>query len=191
MKTLNFSLQSIVPMLMHDDKTANPLNEYAKKLKSLTGKRKKTDEDYALIAEVEWEASLYYYNNTYVIPTKVIEAALLASSKHFKKGTLLKQCLIVADDMTLEFKDKNLTPNKLYKKLDYVDMRTVKIGQAKTTRCRPKFDNWSGSFTVILDDEKLNAEEIIQIVNNAGKYVGFGDYRPRYGRFEVTNVEVA
>lgn len=187
MKTLVFQIESIVPLLMHDDKTANPLNEYTKKLKSLTGKRKKTDEDHAAIAEVEWNASLYYENGNYIIPTKVIEATLLASAKQFKKGTLLKQCVIVADDMVLEFKDNNLKPEKLYKKLEYVDMRTVKIGQAKTTRCRPKFDNWKGEFTVILDEEKLNAEEIEQIVNNAGKYVGMCDYRPRYGRFQVTN----
>lgn len=187
MKTLVFQIESIVPLLMHDDKTANPLNEYTKKLKSLTGKRKKTDEDHAAIAEVEWNASLYYENGNYIIPTKVIEATLLASAKQFKKGTLLKQCVIVADDMILEFKDANLKPEKLYKKLEYVDMRTVKIGQAKTTRCRPKFDNWKGEFTVILDEEKLNAEEIEQIVNNAGKYVGMCDYRPRYGRFQVTN----
>lgn len=187
MKTLVFQIESIVPLLMHDDKTANPLNEYTKKLKSLTGKRKKTDEDHAAIAEVEWNASLYYENGNYIIPTKVIEATLLASAKQFKKGTLLKQCVIVADDMILEFKDNNLKPEKLYKKLEYVDMRTVKIGQAKTTRCRPKFDNWKGEFTVILDEEKLNAEEIEQIVNNAGKYVGMCDYRPRYGRFQVTN----
>lgn len=187
MKTLVFQIESIVPLLMHDDKTANPLNEYTKKLKALTGKRKKTDEDHAAIAEVEWNASLYYENGNYIIPTKVIEATLLASAKQFKKGTLLKQCVIVADDMTLEFKDKNLTPDKLFKKLEYVDMRTVKVGQAKTTRCRPKFDSWKGEFTVILDEEKLNAEEIEQIVNNAGKYVGMCDYRPRYGRFQVTN----
>lgn len=187
MKTLVFQIESIVPLLMHDDKTANPLNEYAKKLKSLTGKRKKTDEDYALIAEVEWNASLYYENGNYIIPTKVIEAALLASAKQFKKGTLLKQCVIVADDMVLDFKDNNLKPDKLFKKLEYVDMRTVKIGQAKTTRCRPKFDNWKGEFTVILDEEKLNSEEIEQIVSNAGKYVGMCDYRPRYGRFQITD----
>jgi predicted ribonuclease YlaK len=185
MKTLVFEIQSIVPLLMHDDKTANPLNEYTKKLKALTGKRKKTDEDHGAIAEVEWNASLYYENGKYIIPTKVLEATLLASAKQFKKGTLLKQCVIVSDDLELRFKDSNIKPAKLYQKLEYVDMRTVKIGQAKTTRCRPKFDNWSGEFTVILDDEKLNAEEIEQIVSNAGKYVGLCDYRPRYGRFEV------
>ena len=187
MKTLIFEIESIVPLLMHDDKTANPLNDFTKKLKALTGKRKKTDEDHAAIAEVEWTASLYYENGKYIIPTKVLEAALLASAKQFKKGTLLKQCVIVSDDLVLDFKDKNLTPEKLYKVAGYADMRTVKIGQAKTTRCRPLFNSWKGEFTVILDDEKLNAEEIEQIVSNAGKYVGLCDYRPRYGRFEVTN----
>ena len=89
--------------------------------------------------------------------------------------------------MVLEFKDSKLAPDKLYKKIEYSDMRTVKVKQAKTTRCRPKFDSWKGEFTVILDEDKLNVEEIEQIVNNAGKYVGMCDYRPRYGRFQVTN----
>jgi hypothetical protein len=187
MKTLVFEIESIVPLLMHDDKTANPLNEFTKKLKALTGKRNKTDEDHAQIAEVEWNASLYYENGKYIIPTKVIEATLLASAKQFKKGTLLKQCVMVTEDMELEFKDKKLSPEKLYKKGEYQDMRTVKVGQAKTTRCRPKFDNWKGEFIVMLDEDKLNIEEIEQIVANAGKYIGMCDYRPRYGRFQVTN----
>ena len=65
MKTLTFEIESIVPLLMHDDKTANPLNDFTKKLKALTGKRKKTDEDLLAIAEVEWNASLYYENGKF------------------------------------------------------------------------------------------------------------------------------
>lgn len=187
MKTLTFEIESIVPLLMHDDKTANPLHEITKKLKALTSKRQKTDEDYIEIANIEWNASLYYENGKYVIPTKVIEGTLKESAKHFKKGKQIKQAIVIIEDMVLEFKDSKLTPDKLYKKIEYSDMRTVKVGQAKTTRCRPKFDSWKGTFTIMLDDEKLNVEEIEQIVANAGKYVGFCDYRPKYGRFQITH----
>lgn len=38
MRTIQFKITGASPLLMHDDKTANPLNEYSKKLKALTSK---------------------------------------------------------------------------------------------------------------------------------------------------------
>lgn len=58
-ETMKLRLTGIAPLLMHDNKAANPLNPYAKAMKALTGKRKKTDDDLAEIARIEWEAGLY------------------------------------------------------------------------------------------------------------------------------------
>lgn len=187
MKTINVTIKSVCPMLMHSDRTANPLNEWTKKLKAVTSKRKKTDDDHAEISSLEFQASMYYEENKgYYIPAANIEACLLNSAKHFKLGTMIKQSLIVPEDADFIFPDKNKTPDKLYNMDGYVDMRTVKVGTSKTIRTRPIFTEWECSFTAFLDTDKLNVEEFENIVNNAGKYVGLGDYRPRYGRFEIT-----
>ncbi len=46
-------------MLQHNGQTADPLNEFAKELKKVSGKRNKTDEYHALMGEIEWRAGLY------------------------------------------------------------------------------------------------------------------------------------
>lgn len=192
MKSLTYKLTGITTLLMHSDVTANPLNEHAKKLKALTSKRKKTDEDYERIAEVEFIAGIYYNERLgYYMPAKNIDATLLASAKQFKLGTTWKQAAIVDSDVPFDFPDREFPPAELYKQKNglYVDMQTVKIGTSKMVRCRPAFNEWSFNFSVIIDEGKLNAEQVTQIVENAGKYIGICDYRPRYGKFNVEKLK--
>jgi len=190
MKTIRFKISGTNPLLMHSDRTANPLNEYAKKLKAITGKRKKTDEDHFEIAKLEFEASCYHSEKGYFIPSANIEAMLLASAKHFKLGTTIKQAVLVNDDAKFSFEHDRLKPQSLFNVPQYVDQRTVKIGTSKTIRTRPIFNIWECEFTIWLDTDKMNPEQLQQIVENAGNYVGLGDYRPRYGRFEVIRKEM-
>lgn len=189
MKTVKISIKSSGPMLMHSDRTANPLNSHAKALKAITGKRKKTDDDHFEIAKLEFNASCYHNGKNWYIPSANFEAMLLASAKHFKLGTTIKQALLVPDDATFEFDDDKMKPEDLFNIDEYVDQRTVKIGQAKTVRTRPIFNNWKSTFVCWLDTDKMNIEQLLQIIENSGKYVGLGDYRPRFGKFTITKQE--
>ena len=187
MKTLKIKIESISAMLMHSDQTANPLNSYAKALKKITSKRQKTDDDHAAISELEFVAGLYYSKKDgYHMPGVNLESCFIASAKHSKKGTLLKQAMIIGSDGTFDFEHKDLSPTDLFNVGDYTDMRTVKVGTSKCIRTRPIFDKWSVSFEVFLDTDKVDVADFKAIVENAGRYVGLGDFRPRYGRFVVT-----
>lgn len=106
----------------------------------------------------------------------------------FKQGVLWKQAAIVPNDTPFEFKHSKVSPSELFDIQGYTDMRTVKVGQAKTMRCRPIFHSWQFTVTIFLDEAKLNETEVDTIVKNAGLYVGVCDYRPRYGRFEVEKI---
>jgi hypothetical protein len=66
-----------------------------------------------------------------------------------------------------------------------VDRQGVVIQRARIIRCRPRFDQWELAFEIILRDERLQPMIIKEILESGGKYVGIGDYRPRYGLFEV------
>jgi len=188
MKTLSYRIKGTAPLLMHSDKTANPLHPFTKRLKELTKKRQKTDEDQEAIARCEFEASCYYEDGIYIMPSSVLDATFLASAKQFKQGVLWKQAAIVPDDAIFEFKHSKVPPPKLFDVPGYCDMRTVKVGQAKTMRCRPIFHSWEFTCTIFLDEAKLNETEVDTIVKNAGMYIGVCDYRPRYGRFTVEKV---
>lgn len=171
---------------MHSDQTANPLNIFAKRLKEITKKRNKTDEDHQLVAEIEFEASLYYNKEQgYYMPSANLDASFLASGKQFRLGTAYKQAILIPNDAPFVFKHQRLSPKELFNNIAYVDQRTVKVQSAKNIRTRPIFREWSCEFQVFLDEAKMNEAEVMQVIKNAGLYVGIGDYRPRYGRFSV------
>ena len=56
---------------------------------------------------------------------------------------------------------------------------------------RPKFDKWSASFEIILNDDQVDISVMNEILEHAGKYVGVGDWRPEkkgmFGKFMVTS----
>lgn len=69
----------------------------------------------------------------------------------------------------------------------HVDTRSVIIQRSRVLRRRPCFPDWSLEFQVrILDEEAIAPEMAHEILEYAGRYIGIGDYRPRYGLFEVT-----
>ncbi len=67
-----------------------------------------------------------------------------------------------------------------------IDRRRVSIQRASIIRERPKFNEWELSFEFEVADEQLPAEVIRRILEHAGNRKGIGDFRPRFGRFMVT-----
>jgi len=189
MNTLSFKLKSEAPLLMHSSQAANPRNVYAKMLKEVSSKRKKTDEDHDEMSRIEFLAGAYHDEVIgYHLPADLIDACFYGSAKQFRLGSLWKQAVLVVEDSPLIFKDNNKEPEELFAINSYVDVRSVKIGTARVMRTRPKINDWSLSLNLFYDEDKINESEVVQIVNNAGKYVGFCDNRPRFGRFSVERV---
>jgi hypothetical protein len=63
--------------------------------------------------------------------------------------------------------------------------RRVRIKQASVMRYRPEFPaGWQLAFQLSILDPELPAEVVREILDLAGKY-GIGDYRPKFGRFQV------
>jgi len=60
MEILKLNIIGTSPLMMHSDKFANPLAPETKAHKSLTAKRKKTDEDHLAIAKSEFMSGAYY-----------------------------------------------------------------------------------------------------------------------------------
>ena len=76
-----------------------------------------------------------------------------------------------------------------------IDRRRAIVQRAGIIRCRPRFDEWSCTFTIEFDpalvpDPKL----IVDILQDAGGRIGVGDYRPSkngwFGRFVVRSYAV-
>jgi hypothetical protein len=56
-------------------------------------------------------------------------------------------------------------------------------------RARPRFERWSAHLEVIYDPELIEPDLIVQVMADAGRRIGVGDYRPEksgwFGRFTV------
>ena len=70
-----------------------------------------------------------------------------------------------------------------------IDSRRAKIGRAAIIRSRTKLDKWELDFKLNIRDENLTESQVKEILENAGKYIGIGDYRPRFGRFEIVKFD--
>jgi len=186
MKTIQIKISGKSPLLMHSDRFANPLDPLTKAHKELTSKRKKTDEDHIAIARSEFIGGCYWRKDRgFFMPAQNLDACLIAAAKLQKLGTKFKQGVqVLEDELPFEGYEKK-NPTQLWDDPDHVDCRGVKVGTSKIMRYRPIFRKWSLSATIVVNDEVVNIGEVKKAAQDAGALIGLGDYRPRFGRFNV------
>lgn len=72
-----------------------------------------------------------------------------------------------------------------------IDIQPVKVGPARIPRARARFDTWGATFHLeIIDEQTWDPGMVRNVLEEAGKYNGIGDYRPLYGTFSVTSATV-
>lgn len=183
-KTLKIDVVGIAPLIMHNGQTANPLNKFAKAMKEVSGKRKKTEADFIEMARIEFSAGLYMGPDGPVIPSQMIEAAVVNGARKSKDGKLVLAGVIVEKNATMLY-DGPKTVQGLLDDERFRIVSPVRIGQQKVMRTRPIFTNWRAELEILFLDDILNERSLVTAVRNAGMYSGFGDWRPRYGRFTL------
>ena len=186
MKTIAVQLTGKAPFLMHSDRFANPLDPLAKAHKELTSKRKKTDDDHTAIARSEFIGGCYWRKDVgFFLPAQNLDACLIAAAKLQKLGVKFKQGVqVLEDELTFTGYDKK-TPEQLWEDPEHIDCRGVKVGMAKVMRTRPHFKDWNAKFKVSINSDVANEAQLKRWLEDAGSYVGIGDWRPRHGRYEV------
>ena len=186
MKTIAFKISGKSPFLMHSDRFANPLDPLAKAHKELTSKRKKTDDDHIAIARSEFIGGCYWRKDRgFFLPAQNLDACLIAAAKMQKLGTHFKRGVQVVEDELPFLGFEKKTPEQLWDNPDFIDCRGVKVGTSKIMRYRPIFRTWSMVANVAVDEEVVNINEVKKAITDAGALIGLGDYRPRFGRFNV------
>ena len=178
-------ISGTTPMLMHNRRLSDPLDEYTRLIKEVTSKRIKTDADHAEIARLEFLGGLYYDKKAGVhVPGENIDATVRDGAKLIKKGMDIKRGVQCVDLVVPLIYEGPRSPDQLYPA--FADRRRVGVNKGSSTiRCRPIFAEWGCEFTLALDVEVINPTDLRRCVELAGARVGLGDYRPRYGRFTV------
>lgn len=187
MKLLNIKITGTRPFLSHNDTLSDPLNPLTKYHKSLSSKRKKTDEDYALLAESQLVTSCYYDEQLgFVMNGEMIEACIKSGAKLNKLGKVIDRAIMLTDVVfPMTIKNCPANPQELAKNPDFIYAKSVKIGTARVMSYRPIFRDWSVEFGLMFDEEQITKEELLMVLENAGNLCGVGGWRPRFGRFSV------
>lgn len=75
---------------------------------------------------------------------------------------------------------------------DYIDTRRVVVQRNGINRSRPAMRaGWQVDFTVtVLLPEYVSTEVLLEVLNTAGRLIGVGDFRPTYGRFQVSGFSI-
>jgi len=176
-------------LLQHNGRLADPLDAASKRLKHFTGVKKKTDEVHAAVAEAEFRGSLYLNTDGQVIlPSRVLEANIAEGARKTKEGKNALAGLFVDEDAILSYDGGPMTEDQLVASPAHRLTVGVRVKQARVMRTRPLFRNWSAKFQVSVLSTVITEEALGQWLQNAGTYLGLGDYRPRYGRYDLVSL---
>lgn len=144
------------------------------------------------------ESFLYRDIDEYIsIPATNIKACLLNAAKHFsdprstgqKKQAkeLFAASIFVEPEMCPVF-----VGGRKVKEPQFIDRRGAVVQRNRVNRERPGLlPGWQCEFVInVLAPEYISLELLRDVLSVAGRFVGLGDYRPDFGRFQVIKVEV-
>ena len=189
-------IRGIAPLLTHSTRGMDEDDPLKVKLSALVKKRgAKSDTERGIIKATECELALWLDElGAPRIPAGAVKALLNQAAKKSKEGPLVREGVVVESVGALEY-DKSLgtTASELANNPRVQFTVDVKVGQSRTMRTRPRFDEWACTFVLDVDDELVNEEHLIRWMDVGGRRVGLGDWRPtcngNFGRFETVSVE--
>ena len=172
MEKAKVKIKGIAPLLM---------NRFVMEKDESEAKRR----DMKFIPEEDAEKALYKNDKGCYAPSTWIEASLRETAKEFKgkgrgslKATILASVFVDPSEIPL---GKNT--------YDEIDQRPAVIQRNRIVKSRPRFNSWELEFTINFKEDRIKKDTLKQILVEAGLAKGIGDYRPKFGRFEVVQFE--
>lgn len=189
MYSVKVSVTGVSPLMQH----RFPLPDLEALSKG--GSLKSGEPDYSQ----EWRKAMYVDSNGCLYqPAAHFEGAMIKAAASYKiKGArgktykdLFRSSVIVSPD---EIPFNMPAPQELDgdpDKVMYLDVRPVVIQRARIARIRPTFKaGWHLEFEIMVSDGQIPKNVLYEVLSLAGKTVGVGDYRPRFGRFQIAHFE--
>lgn len=175
------------PLLMHNARLSNPLDDVAKAMKRITAKRIKTDEDHEELARLEHMGGLYFDPEIGpYVPGQNFERCLVDAARITKSGKKIERGVFVDTDVNPLSYDGPRDIDGLWKDENFRHAASVKVGTNRVTRTRPQFRSWAVEAEGEYDPSVISLVELGEIATTAGLMIGLGDWRPRFGRFQAT-----
>ena len=153
----------------------------------------RTEADDIRLRELETLTSLWLDGSgAPTVPEAAIRAVIETGARKLKQGPQVREGLIVERVEEFHY-DKSLgsTAEELVKTVQFTT--GVVVQRSRILRTRAKFDEWGVTFTVEVDHELVDREQLATWLDIAGRRIGLGDWRPEksghYGRFTTESIE--
>lgn len=190
MKSYDITLTGTTPIMFHNERLANPLDEYVQRMSALNvqKKRKGTDTLEVLreMARVEWEGGLYIDKTGPLMPAKMLMGSLVAGAKLTRGGRSVQRAALFTRSGYPLLYEGPRDIGGLWDDGRFLDQRMVRVGVVKVLRSRPIFPEWSVKCGVMLNEDALCVDDLARYLDDAGTMEGIGDARRLgYGRFTV------
>lgn len=184
---IKIDLEGVTPILMHNERLANPLEPIVKEIKRFTGKKTKTDDDWENIRHLEWTGSLYLRNGEIAMPNRCVRACLRSAARANRLGRDIERALSFSDEWGVFDYDGPRDLEQLYASGKYVDASGVVIKNIRNVRFRPVFEKWAVHSVGFLQSDLMDIQTLRDIAERAGAVEGLCDNRTNgRGRFIAT-----
>ena len=193
MSLMTVRITGTTPLLMHNAQLSMPTNKYAKAMKEISGKRKKTSRDLEELALLEFHGGLYLNKDGEpALPREMLYGCLLRGARKSKNGKLIEAGVTFDKAYyQLEYEGPR-TASELWELEDkdgdkpFVDQRMVSIQRSKIMRTRPFFETWAVEVTLHVEPAVLDEPIVKEAWQNAGTYARLGDGRVLgFGSFKI------
>lgn len=191
-QSYSFKITGIAPLIVHNGELADPFYSFSQEIKKISGKRKKTEADHEMMAKLEWRGGLYVNEGKLIVPSDCFEASLVGAAKLSRLGKDAARGLFVEDHLLIEGDGvpesvDEAALDEMYDSRKFVFRKGVRVGTAKVMRTRPIFGaGWSARAAIVFNDAVFNKQQIEDLAEAAGSQIGLCEWRPRYGRFVVS-----
>jgi hypothetical protein len=171
------------PLVMHNERLADPLDPIVREIGAIAKKRSKTEADHMEIARLEFEGGLYTNGNGPCLPAWNVLRCLQDGAKRVKRGPdVLRGVYPLTDHADVQYDGPRGT-DALWRQGGFSLRKTVGIQRSRTMRTRPIFTEWQAELPVEVDATIWDLDTLAEVWRLAGVYCGLGEMRPVYGRF--------
>lgn len=187
---IHAQIEGVAPLLQH----RYPMPT----LEELSGRHRSRRQTGAPDYSQEWRQSLYVNARGEIYqPAAHLENAMARAAANFKitgkRGKSYRELFTSSVFVTPEELTLGITAPTAATQLTtdpeqplYLDCRPVVVQKSRVVRIRPALaTGWHLDFTIEVFDDEVPLETVEEVLTLAGKTVGIGDYRPKFGRFRV------
>lgn len=191
------TIRGTSPIIMHNGAAGLDARSPANIEKAQIARKRgsnRTEADDLRLQELECQTSLWLNGEgAPTVPEAAIRAVIETGARKLKQGPQVREGLIVEQVEHFEYdRDRyGTTVEQLGQTTQFTT--GVVVQRNRILRTRAMFEQWAATFSVEVDDELVDAEQLAAWLDIAGRRIGLGDWRPEksghYGRFTTEAID--